>query len=161
MPTLLSGSNVNPETRWLYYRFEIETLKITMKRPSKAIPLYIVWLFPPPGVAVRRTKVILTVGPPLCISNMCPLESIQRSMEADKCPIKECFFTNDTQRYKQTADVLLILKMWQSSLKDYLPKPAHQVPLKPLNLLWKQHFMFNRPPKKCYFRRDVTFALNE
>jgi len=82
-------------------------------------------------VAVRRTKVILTVGPPLCISNMCPLESIQRSMEADKCPIKECFFTNDTQRYKQTADVLLILNMWKPMLKDYLPKPAHQVPLIP------------------------------
>jgi hypothetical protein len=46
---------------------------------------------------------------------------------AEKCPITDCVMTSDTERYQQSADVLIISDMDSERLQQYLPKPRHQV----------------------------------
>jgi len=50
----------------------------------------------------------------------------QRQFLLDKCPIVDCFLTNN-QSLASTADALVISEFSQSSRRRYLPKPPGQI----------------------------------
>jgi len=43
------------------------------------------------------------------------------------CPVTDCLMTSDVVSYRETADVLVISEMNSDSLRQFQPKPRHQV----------------------------------
>ena len=50
----------------------------------------------------------------------------QQRFIVNKCPVDQCFMTDDITQ-KQSADALLITEMNKGSARQYLPKPLNQI----------------------------------
>jgi hypothetical protein len=71
----------------------------------------------------RRTVVILTVGKYLFENFADGREEFFKR----KCPITDCWLTNNRDQYQDTADALLLMEAGYDDIQSLLPKPAHQV----------------------------------
>jgi len=43
------------------------------------------------------------------------------------CPLTNCFLTKNIERYKRTADAIIIVRLRKSSVQQFQPKPYGQV----------------------------------
>lgn len=104
----------------------------------------------------KRDKIILRAGK----FNFYDWVEGRGRFVANRCPIADCLLTSDTERYKTSADALVISEMNWSRLQQHLPKPRHQVLLRQLFVLayWANVSMYGQ--SRAVFRLPPCTQLN-
>jgi hypothetical protein len=67
-------------------------------------------------------KTILLVG-----QTFYDFQETQKVFTDGKCAINECSLTLNADQQRSTADAMMIFGMDAETLREYLPKPSHQV----------------------------------
>jgi hypothetical protein len=71
----------------------------------------------------RRRAVILAVGK----YDYEQFAEGQEEFLKQKCPVTDCWITSDYSKYNRTADALILMIADSSLIKEFIPKPSHQV----------------------------------